>query len=504
MDETGVHLAMLASMSVLTVVCAIVVLTLTLRRALVPLGIEIANGALHFCMLGNVALYQVLHYTPAKLDYFPLLAVAFALSAISLRSVLVSVSITLGFMIAIVVSSESAALATYAAIGIATAFTTIGLSSFVRGVIEREVRARLRADKAAAEALQLSVEQTRLAMIDPLTLLPNRRRFFDLVERALSENLDAPAVVIGVVDLDGFKAVNDIFGHSTGDRVLVAVAERLSISGRLSAVISRVGGDEFGVLLSGDYADALVLQFADDLARSLQSSFRFEGAVATLSGSFGFSRARRGDTIAALLERADYAAYEAKHHQGGGVVLFSEQHQSRIVADRELERVLLRADFEAEIFPVFQPIVDTADARVVGYEALARWRSVELGNVSPARFVPMAERLGLVSRITQAMTSQVLSLLPTLPEGTRVSINLSPRDLASQTAMLALTAILGAAPLPHRFRDHRDRHHGRHRRGQQCAGRADGVRGSHLAGRFRHRPFEPQPGPDTSPRPHQG
>jgi diguanylate cyclase (GGDEF)-like protein len=451
MDETGVHLAMLASMSVLTVVCAIVVLTLTLRRALVPLGIEIANGALHLWMLGNVALYQVLHYAPAKLVYFPLLAVAFALSAISLRSVLVSVSITLGFMIAIVVSSEPAAVATYAAIGIATAFTTIGLSSFVRGVIEREVRARLRADKAAAEALQLSVEQTRLAMIDPLTLLPNRRRFFDLVERALSENPDAPAVIIGVVDLDGFKAVNDIFGHSTGDRVLVAVAERLSISGRLPAVISRMGGDEFGVLLSGDYPDSLVLQFADDLARSLQSSFRFEGAVAKLSGSFGFSRARRGDTTAALLERADYAAYEAKHHQRGGVVLFSKQHQSRIIADRELERVLLRADLEAEIFPVFQPIVDTADARVVGYEALARWRSVELGDVSPARFVPMAERLGLVSRITQAMTSQVLTLLPTLPEGTRVSINLSPRDLASQTAMLALTAILGAAPRPCRI-----------------------------------------------------
>ena len=133
-------------------------------------------------------------------------------------------------------------------------------------------------------------------------------------------------------------------------------------------------------------------------------------------------------------------------------MLFSAQHQSRIVADRELEGVLLRADLEAEIFPVFQPIVDTADARVVGYEALACWRSVELGDVSPARFVPMAARLGMVSRITQAMmTSQVLSLLPTLPEGTRVSINLSPRDLASQTAMLALTAILGAAPRPCRI-----------------------------------------------------
>ena len=447
-DETGPHLTLLASMSVLTIICAATILTLTLRRALGSLGIEIANGALQLCMLGNVALYQVLHYTPAKLVYFPLLAVGFSLSATSLPSVLASVFITLGMMIAIVASSEPAAVPTYVSIGIAAAFTTIGLSSFVRGVIEREVRARLRADSAAAEALALSAEQTRLAMMDSLTLLPNRRRFFELVEHALLENPDAPTLTIGVVDLDGFKAVNDIFGHGTGDRVLVAVAERLSISGRLPAVIARMGGDEFGLLVNGDHSDSLIRQFAGDLA---QSSFQFEDAVATLSGSFGFARARSGDTATALLERADYAAYEAKHHDRGGVVFFSEHHESRIMADRELERVLLRADLEAEIFPVFQPIVDTANASVVGYEALARWRSTELGDVSPDRFVPMAERLGLVSRITQAMTRQVLSLRPMLPEGTRVSINLSPRDLASQTAMLALTAILGAAPLPCRI-----------------------------------------------------
>ena len=450
-DETGTHLALLSSMSATTAVCAVAVLLLTLRRQLGGIRLELAHSALHACMLGNVALYQLLHYSPAKLVYFPLLAVAFALSAISLRLTLLGVLSSLALMLAIVFALEPRAIGTYAAISVATAFATIGLSSFLRGVIEREVVARLRADKIAAEALAVSAENARLAKVDPLTGLPNRRRFFELVDLALAENAAAPSLLVGIVDLDGFKAVNDIFGHSTGDRVLVGVGERLSVSGRLPALVARLGGDEFGILVRGQHPETLVREFAGDLARSLEPAFRFEGAIATLSGSFGFSRGRSGDTAADILERADYAAYEAKHSARGRAVIFSEEHEALIVAERQLEREMLHADLEAEITPVFQPIVDGTCSEVVGYEALARWHNPTLGNISPARFIPMAERLGLVPRITQAMVRNVLVALPMLPEKARVSINLSPRDLSSPAAMLALAGILSTAPRPCRI-----------------------------------------------------
>ncbi|WP_421760701.1 putative bifunctional diguanylate cyclase/phosphodiesterase [Devosia sp.] len=450
-DETGGALALLAAMSAVTVLCGVVVLVLTLRRALTPVQLELAQCALHLCMLGNVAIYQFLHYTPAKLVYFSLLAVAFALSATTLRLVLLCVLFTLGTMLATVWLFEPSAISTYIFIAIATGFATIGLSQFVRGVIQREVLARIKADNIATEALAVSAENARLAKVDPLTGLPNRRRFFELVDLALAEHPGDPALLVGVVDLDGFKAVNDIFGHSTGDRVLVGVGERLSVSGRLPALVARMGGDEFGILVRGRHPESLIREFAADLASALEPAFRFEGAVATLSGSFGFSRGQPGDGAADILERADYAAYEAKSSARGSAVIFSAEHEALIVAERQLEREILQADLEAEITPVFQPIVDATTNEVVGYEALARWHSPTLGSISPARFIPMAERLGLVPRITQAMVRNVLAAMPMLPENTRVSINLSPRDLSSPAAMQALAGILGTAPRPCRI-----------------------------------------------------
>lgn len=447
-EQVGSDAWILSGFSLLTLITGAAALAFTAAGRLArPAQVEVVNGVVHMALLSNVIAYQFLHYDPSRLVYFPLLAVAFALSAISRRAMLASVIVTLASMLGIVVWFDPGAVQSHILFTVATAFTAIGLSTFLHGVLSREVTARIVADRVAAEALAISAENARLAKIDALTGLPNRRRFFELVEAALLARPERPALVAGIVDLDGFKAVNDVFGHGIGDRVLLEVGERLTAGGRLPAVIARMGGDEFGILIEGDPSDQALVDNARDLADCLVPAFRFETAVATLSGSFGFARARAGDTAASVLDRADYAAYEAKHRVRGRAVLFSQHHEELIVAERKLERALLHADLETEIVPVFQPIVDGVTRITIGYEALARWHSPELGDVSPAVFIPMAERLGLVPRITQSMTRHVLEAMPLLPRGMRVSVNLSPRDLASSDAMRAISAILGTAAI---------------------------------------------------------
>lgn len=448
-DETGATLAALATLSFTTALITFLVLSLRIRGRIVrPVSVELSMAAISLTLLVNVAAYQLAHFDPTKQVYYPLVAVAAAMCATTTRSTLLGVAASLAAMMGTFYLFDPAELSRQFTVCVTTAVTTIGLSTFLRGVIAREVQARLNADLAAKRAVAASVETSRLARLDPLTALPNRRGFFDMVEQALEEQGDAPSFVVGVVDLDGFKAVNDVYGHAMGDRVLREVAARLSFGRNLPVRAARLGGDEFGLLVTGAPSDAALDQLGRELSRSLAEPFRIGTTVARLSGSCGYTRARPGDSIEAVLDRADYAAYEAKHRRRGTAVIFSAAHEERIVSERLLERAVLAADFDRDISPAFQPIVDGLSGDIVGYEALARWHHPDFGDISPARFIPMAERLGLASRITRAMTRRVLDVAAQLPPGQRISINLSAHDLASSAAMAELTSLLAARDHP--------------------------------------------------------
>jgi diguanylate cyclase (GGDEF)-like protein len=311
---------------------------------------------------------------------------------------------------------------------------------------DRLVEARGNADKRERAARELSEVNARLANADSLTGLANRRYFLHLLQQRLgAQQGSQPQVIVGIIDLDGFKAINDVFGHAIGDQVLVQAGARLNQVGDVGTVVARLGGDEFGIMLAPGTRDDQLDELATVLVSSLQQPFRFPGAVARISGSVGFAATQAGDTAEAALARADYAAYEAKTTARGQMVRFSAIHAERIAADHRLEAALMNADFASELTALYQPIVDGRTGERLGYEALARWNSATLGDVPPNRFIPMAERLGLVPVITRAMVSNALQLVADLPRPIRIAVNLSARDLASTDAMRALSRLLSEA-----------------------------------------------------------
>lgn len=311
---------------------------------------------------------------------------------------------------------------------------------------DRLIESRRESGRREDAARELSEINARLANVDSLTGLANRRHFLHLLqERLEAQQPSVSPAIVGIIDLDGFKAINDVFGHAIGDQVLVQAGARLNQVGEVGTVVARLGGDEFGIMLAPGTHDQQLDGLATILVSSLQQPFRFPGAVARISGSVGFAATQPGDTAEEALARADYAAYEAKTTARGNMVRFSAIHAERIASDHRLEAALMNADFASELTAVFQPVVDGRTGERLGYEALARWTSATLGDVPPSRFIPMAERLGLVPVITRAMVAKAMVLVDQLPRPMRIAVNLSARDLASTEAMRALSHMLSNA-----------------------------------------------------------
>jgi diguanylate cyclase (GGDEF)-like protein len=300
------------------------------------------------------------------------------------------------------------------------------------------------------EAERLSTENLKLASRDALTKLPNRRHFFrELDSRILLASETGACVFVALIDLDGFKPINDIYGHTIGDRVLSEAAARLQLVAgeHLSA---RLGGDEFAICFEGLKDHSQVKSVCDDICTALSEPYHLGAGTVTLSGSMGVCGFPDGaDGRARLIERADYALYHAKQRLRGTAVLFSQDLADEMTEYNLLNQALLEADYEDELSIAFQPKFDIRTNRIVGFEALARWDSPTLGPISPARFIPAAERTGLISRLTTTLLRKTLREALTWPEDLSVAFNLSMRDFASQDGVARLIDIIaksGIAP----------------------------------------------------------
>ena len=302
-----------------------------------------------------------------------------------------------------------------------------------------------------ADTQQLSDENLQLANLDPLTELPNRRNFLDVLRDRLAESArEETSFVVGVVDLDGFKPVNDAFGHAAGDRLLVQVAERMRSFRGGMLFAARLGGDEFGIIFGTDLDAGQIQAAGEDLCHELGQPYVLPGAIAPVTASLGLCRYPEcGITAEELFERADYALYHAKAEYRGSAVQFSQDHARRIEEVAKVETVLRLADFERELSVVFQPIVDVEAGRTIAFETLARWHNDDLGSIPPDQFIPAAERLGIVSRLTGILARKTLEVVATWPVDLRVSMNLSAQDLASDRCiddLIALVKASGIAP----------------------------------------------------------
>ena len=294
------------------------------------------------------------------------------------------------------------------------------------------------------ETRRLSNENFRLANIDSLTDLPNRRQFFHRLSLlAKPTSLEGRRFVVGVLDLDGFKAVNDLYGHGVGDRVLQEAGKRLLAISDGSQFIARLGGDEFGIIVDADLDAEAVIAVGERVCSAFDAPFSVAGIVAKIGGSVGFALAPdAGMTAELLYERADYALYHAKAKHRGRPVIFSREHEIEIRKLSTIEHTLRSIDLDAELSLHFQPIVNVGTGRLVGFEALARWHNSELGNVPPDLFISVAERTELIGTITQVLLRKALAAAASWPEDLILSFNLSMRDLVSHATILQIVSII--------------------------------------------------------------
>jgi diguanylate cyclase (GGDEF)-like protein len=289
----------------------------------------------------------------------------------------------------------------------------------------------------------LSNDNFQLANLDSLTGLANRRAFFAQLEKELAAaRFNGTRLALGVMDLDGFKPVNDLYGHSVGDRLLVQVAERLS--GLLKASTAfRLGGDEFAIIAPVIPENDELVFNANAISRSLREPYKMPEGTVHISASMGIAvYPDLASNLEQLFDRADYALYHAKRRERGGAVLFDEVHESQINVEARIENALREANFDTELSVLFQPIVNIDLDRAVGFEALARWESPSLGRVSPGSFIPIAERAGIISSLTQPLLKRALAAASTWDPQLRLAFNLSAHDLNSDAGVLSLISII--------------------------------------------------------------
>jgi diguanylate cyclase (GGDEF)-like protein len=271
--------------------------------------------------------------------------------------------------------------------------TRLGMS-VRRALKEREER--LRREKAERE-LRKSEDKLRfLAYHDALTDLPNRALLLDRVAQALaSAHRNKGKFAVLYIDLDRFKTINDSLGHPAGDIVLKQVAARMQECARENDTVARLGGDEFVVVLNGvrDGTDAAIA--ADRLRRVVEAEFLVQGIRLSISCSIGISVfPEDGEDGETLLKNADIALFSAKSSGRGRWQFFTRKMNGRALERLKLENSVSQALRKNEFFLEYQPQLDLATGRIVGAEALLRWRHPELGLVPPSMFLPVAESLG--------------------------------------------------------------------------------------------------------------
>jgi diguanylate cyclase len=290
----------------------------------------------------------------------------------------------------------------------------------------------------------------RKARRDELTGLPNRLAFFEELESAFSRlaRLDERFAVL-YVDLDDFKIVNDRFGHAGGDKVLVEVARRLSGSVRDVDLIARLGGDEFALIVA-DVTDATIPSaLAARITGSLDSPFVVDGNEVYIGACIGIALAPvDGDDPELLLNNADEALYEAKHRPGGIIQLFDSGQKDATRERRLLERDLRQAFRRSEFFLVFQPIVDLQSSRIVGCEALLRWRHPKHGVRLPMEFMKAMEQTTLIAKVGQWVLAEACKAAMSWPNDTRVAVNVSALQLKDTKLLSAIVAALNTSRLP--------------------------------------------------------
>jgi diguanylate cyclase (GGDEF)-like protein len=277
---------------------------------------------------------------------------------------------------------------------------------------------------------QTESRMAHMAYHDGLTDLPNRAAFL----QALAQMIEAcagtrEAFAVLCIDLDGLKEVNDVFGHATGDKLLVEVARRIQTEAR-GGVVARLSGDEFGLIIDGEQPEAgkaLALKLTEALAQE----FSIDGKSVRTGVTTGISVfPQNGSDAASLLANANAALFRAKQKSRGSIGVYEPEMDQQIRDRRVLHQELSAAIKNGELSLYYQPLAaaagTVADSKVIGFEALARWLHPVRGFVPPSDFIPLAEESGLIVEMGEWILREACREAASWPKPLQIAVNLSP------------------------------------------------------------------------------
>ncbi len=326
----------------------------------------------------------------------------------------------------------------------------IDVAIYSRPIVHDRKPAVLLAAIDITERKRAEAKAAYLAHYDALTGLANRTRLRERLDEVLRHSRRGKEqIAVICIDLNNFKAVNEELGHRAGDSVLQAIALRIRGLMRDNDLAARLGGNEFAVVIPGVAGPVETSAIAERLIRAVSEPCDVGGRMARVMATIGIAIAPGdGDEADLLLANAGMALFQAKEECRGGLCYFEPEINARAQARRRLEADLRAALAAGGLEVHYQPLADLKTGEITGAEALVRWPHPELGFVSPAEFIPLAEECGLIAPLGAFVLKRACADAMAWPDGAKVAVNISPLQFRAGTAFAAVADALEASRLP--------------------------------------------------------